>query len=326
MNKTEELCGRLPKLLDHEWAEATAHRIQDCVSQPVLLTSPTHTTSIHILMVKHDDCYNPALVAAVWDRVQPDAVALDVQPQYPKSFTRMAKAMYPGLMDKLLSTPLTSLSGALDHADDFDRLRWHHALLQVVGQGASPILISQAALFNVFANRDLHLTEAIAVAHLAVQGPAAGADAIMLQALGEDDFWTDEDSAAYRRTLLQVADPKLRSAVSTWLQRFVLSRLEQALSRQQLEESFVSAAAGRVAHEAHCIAHSEPRVREHLRLQGLQTAHHLARLRDIASGRLGGRRCNRILAVMSAEHALRLRRLAEAPGEAVGPALVGGTG
>ncbi len=61
------------------------------------------------------------------------------------------------------------------------RLRWHHALLQVVSQRASPILVSQAALFNVFANRDLHLSEAVAVAHLAARGnagAAAGAAAV----------------------------------------------------------------------------------------------------------------------------------------------------
>lgn len=128
MNKTEELCGRLPKLLDHAWVQATAHRIDDCVLRPILVTSPTHTTALHILSVKHDDSCNPALIAAVWDRVKPEAVALDVPPLYPKSFTRMAKAMNATLMDKLLQTPLMSLTGSLNHIDDYDRCATPHRL------------------------------------------------------------------------------------------------------------------------------------------------------------------------------------------------------
>ncbi|GLC44305.1 Tubulin polyglutamylase ttll5 [Pleodorina starrii] len=350
MNKTEELCGRLPKLLDHAWAQATAQRIDDCISRPVQLASaPSHTTALHILSVKHDDCYNPALVTAVWDRVRPDAVALDVQPLYPKSFTRMAKAMDLQLLNKLLAGPLTSLSSGLDCADDVDRLRWHHAILQVVGQGASPILVTKAALFNVFANRDLHLSEAIAVAHLAARGPAAAGgggggggspvpvhgidveDVSMLAALGEDDFWTEADSAAYKEALLKATDPKLRSAVNTWLQgipvgtsttvprqRFVLSRMEQALSRQQEE-------AHTLAHAAYRSSHSEPRVREQLQLQEARGAHMLDRLHDIASGRLGGRKCARLLAVMSSENAARVRRLAEAAAAAAQAAAGGAT-
>ncbi|GLI70152.1 hypothetical protein VaNZ11_014964 [Volvox africanus] len=339
MNKTEELCGRLPKLLDHAWTQATTYRIQDCLTQPVLLASPSHTTALHILSVKHDDPYNPAIVAAVWDRMKPDAVALDVQPLYPKSFTRMAKAMDSHILDKLLATPLTSLAKALEHADDIDRLRWHHAILQVVGQGASPILVTKAALFNVFANRDLYLSEAITVAHLATKGAVVAAatggtsgrngsgpipvhgisveDPVMLQALGEDDFWTEQDSTAYKQMLLNAADPQLRSTVNTWLQgipvgtstsaprqRFVLSRLEQALNRQQEEDHLL-------AYDAYRSTHSELRVRKQLQLEHEQAEHHLARLRDIATGRLGGRRCSHLLAVMRAEHAARVRRLAK---------------
>ncbi|GIL87304.1 hypothetical protein Vretimale_1746 [Volvox reticuliferus] len=344
MNKTEELCGRLPKLLDHAWTQATTCRIHDCLTRPVLLASPSHTTALHILSLKHDDPYNPALVATVWDRVKPDAVALDVQPLYPKSFTRMAKAMDPQLLDKLLATPLTSLAKALEHANDIDRLRWHHAILQVVGQGASPILVTKATLFNVFANRDLYLSEAITVAHLAAKGSVVAAtggtggrsgggpipvhgigveDAAMLQGLGDDDFWTEQDSTAYKQSLLKAADPQLRSTVNTWLQgipvgtstsapreRFVLSRLEQALNRQQEENHSL-------AHEAYRSSHSEPRVRKQLQLEHEQAEHHLARLRDIAAGRLGGRRCSQILAVMRAEHAARVRRLLEVPMDAI---------
>ncbi|GIL59363.1 hypothetical protein Vafri_14245 [Volvox africanus] len=144
----------------------------------------------------------------------------------------------------------------------------------------------------------------------------------MLQALGEDDFWTEQDSTAYKQMLLNAADPQLRSTVNTWLQgipvgtstsaprqRFVLSRLEQALNRQQEEDHLL-------AHEAYRSSHSEPRVRKQLQLEHEQAEHHLAQLRDIAAGRLGGRRCSHLLAVMGAEHAARVRRLAKVPMDA----------
>ncbi|KAG2429564.1 hypothetical protein HXX76_010799 [Chlamydomonas incerta] len=350
MNLTEELCARTPKLLDWAWAKAMEERVRAAVAEPVMLLQPNGGgsssssgsgssggggggggsqqggTAVHLLDVTHDDFANPALLAAVWRQLQPDAVALDVQAPYIKSFTRMAKALPPGLMDKLAAAPLTSLSGALAAADDFDRLRWHHAILSVTSSGGSPIDLDQATLVNVFANRDLHLSEPIAAAALAAAAAAAGPtgsnvmvhgvdveDDAMLSALDEDEFWTDADTADYRRRLLGAAEPQLRAAVNTWLQgipsgtsgtvprqRFVLTRLEAALTPEQ-QRAFQAADADWRRN------HKEPRVREQQALREQQAAHMAARLADVAAGRIGGRRCSRLLAVLGGGHAARVR-------------------
>ncbi|KAG2438294.1 hypothetical protein HYH02_010991 [Chlamydomonas schloesseri] len=364
MNLTEELCGRTPKLLDWAWAQAMEQRVREAVSNPVMLLHPEPSgsstgsssnsgasssgssgaaaaaaatagaTAVHLLDVTHDDFANPALLAAVWRQLaalqQPvEAVALDVQPPYIKSFTRMAKAMPPGLMDKLLSAPLASLSGALNHGDDFDRLRWHHAILSVSSSGGSPIDIDEATLVNAFANRDLHLSEPIAAAALAAAAAGPGSsnvmvhgvdveDDAMLTALDEDGFWTDADTADYRKRLLGAAEPQLRAAVNTWLQgiptgtsatvprqRFVLTRLESALTPAQQQAFQAADAEWRRGHR-------EPRVREHQALREQQAAHMAARIAEVAAGRIGGRRCGRVLAVLGGGHAARVRALLQA--------------
>eukprot|EP00198_Chlamydomonas_reinhardtii_P008263 XP_001697600.1 predicted protein [Chlamydomonas reinhardtii] len=211
-------------------------------------------------------------------QLQPDAVALDVQAPYIKSFTRMAKALPPGLMDKLTSAPLTSLSAALNHGDDFDR------------SGGSPIDLDEATLVNVFAN----------------------------SALDEDEFWSDADTAGYHKRLMAAAEPQLRAAVNTWLQgipsgttatlprqRFVLTRLEAALTPDQ-QRAF------QAADVEWRRGHKEPRVREQQALREQQAAHMAARIADVAAGRIGGRRCSRVLAVLGGGHAARVRALLQA--------------
>ncbi|PNW79172.1 hypothetical protein CHLRE_09g403145v5 [Chlamydomonas reinhardtii] len=353
MNLTEELCGRTPKLLDWAWAKAMEERQREALASPVLLLQPDSSsssnnngsssnsgsssgsqgqqgqggTAVHLLDVTHDDFANPALLAAVWRQLQPDAVALDVQAPYIKSFTRMAKALPPGLMDKLTSAPLTSLSAALNHGDDFDRLRWHHAILSVSSSGGSPIDLDEATLVNVFANRDLHLSEPIAAAALAAAaGPGSNVmvhgvdveDDAMLSALDEDEFWSDADTAGYHKRLMAAAEPQLRAAVNTWLQgipsgttatlprqRFVLTRLEAALTPDQ-QRAF------QAADVEWRRGHKEPRVREQQALREQQAAHMAARIADVAAGRIGGRRCSRVLAVLGGGHAARVRALLQA--------------
>ncbi|KXZ49695.1 hypothetical protein GPECTOR_20g552 [Gonium pectorale] len=234
-------------------------------------------------------------------------------------------------------------------------LRRHHAILSVVGQGASSLSVSEDALVNAFATRDLHLSECIAAAHLAAGGGGGGGgggqrsvlvhgidveDDSFLTALDADDFWTEADQAAFQQRLLGAVEPQLRTAVNTWLQgipkgtsssvprqRFVLSRLESALSRTQAE-------AFRAAFETWRASHPEPRVREQSGLRASQSAHLLARLRDLASGRLGGRRCGTVLAVVGCGHAARIRQLAAAAAgeergkgaQAMGAARLAGSG
>lgn len=123
MNKTEELCGRLPKALDAAWVRVVNERLDDCEHRPVAVGSAGES-QVHFLEVTHDDATNPALLRQAWERVQPDAIAMDVQPIHIKSLGRIAKLVPEDLMTKILTTPLTSLSGALDHLDDFDRLKW----------------------------------------------------------------------------------------------------------------------------------------------------------------------------------------------------------
>ncbi|GFR40307.1 hypothetical protein Agub_g841, partial [Astrephomene gubernaculifera] len=310
MNKTEELCGRLPKLLDSAWAKAVAERIDDCVSRPIALTSPGHTAMLHLLDITHDDLVNPALIAAVWDRVQPDAVTVDVPQSYIKSFTRVAKAMDPKLLHKLMAAPLTSLSGALDHADDFDRLRWHHAVLSVTGPaGSSPIAVGEEALVNTFAARDLYLSECVAVAQLAVAGAAAGGGAaaaagtaVMVHGidpeddpaqalLDSDDLWGEADMREWQQRLLGAADPQLRAAVNTWLQgipagtssstprqRFVLGRLLQALSAARQRALMA-------ADDAWRSSHSNPQIRQQHEFRTARVVQQLGAIRDVACGR-----------------------------------------
>ncbi|KAG2488786.1 hypothetical protein HYH03_012783 [Edaphochlamys debaryana] len=332
MDKTEELCGRLPKAMDAAWATAAAERIEDCVSRPIPLvsTSGGPVQQLHLLAVTHDDATNPALLAAAWERLRPDAVALDVQPPYPKSFNRMARAMPPGLLEGLMGAPLGALGAALDAADDVDRLKWHHAILEVVASGASPIHVSEDALVNAFANRDLLFAECIAAAALAARPAPGGGPAVLVHGidLEEDDplqaqlepgdWFTDADVASYRQRLLGAAEGGLRAAVNTWLQgipagtsstvprqRFVLTRLEQALGRARFNEFQAADAAWRLAH-----ADSKARLQQEA--WKTQAAHMLSRLGDIASGRVGGRRCERLLAVVGSAAAVRIRALAEA--------------
>ncbi len=43
-------------------------------------------------------------------------------------------------------------------------------------------------------------------------------DDALIQALDDDSYWGEDDVAAYRRRLLEAADPQLRQAVNTWWQ------------------------------------------------------------------------------------------------------------
>lgn len=58
--------------------------------------------------------------------------------------------------------------------------------------------------------------------------------------------------------------------------------------------------------------HKEPRVREQQALREQQAAHMAARIADVAAGRIGGRRCSRVLAVLGGGHAARVRALLQA--------------
>lgn len=60
------------------------------------------------------------------------------------------------------------------------------------------------------------------------------------------------------------------------------------------------------------LAHSEAKAQKQERLRQQQAMHLLRQLRDIATGRLGGRKCERLLAVLGGGQALRVRNLLEA--------------